>query len=111
MARAMGCSLAASAAMMAAQRGAPRDLAVAGVRPVRDDDHAALGERAGLVEHDRVDAPGRLEHVHALDDTPSDAPRPTPTMTAVGVASPSAHGQAMTSTATARVSGSESVAP
>ena len=31
-----------------------------------DEAHRAGGDRAGLVEHDRVDAAGRLEHLAAL---------------------------------------------
>ena len=65
--------------------------------------HPAGGDGAGLVQHDRVDAAGRLQHLGPRIRMPSWAPRPVPTISAVGVASPSAHGQAMISTATAAV--------
>ena len=68
-----------------------------------DERHPAGGDGAGLVEHDRVDLAGRLEHLGPLMRMPSWAPRPVPTISAVGVASPRAHGQAMISTATAAV--------
>ena len=71
-----------------------------------DERHAAGRDRAGLVEHDRVDPARRLEDSGPLIRMPSCAPRPVPTSSAVGVARPSAHGQAMISTATAAVNAS-----
>ena len=84
--------------------GAPRG---ARRRPRRhvDERHLAGGDGAGLVEDDRVDAPGRLEHLGAADEDPQLAPRPVPTSSAVGVARPSAQGHAMISTATAAPNG------
>jgi hypothetical protein len=56
--------------------------------PVRGGDagqaHPAGRDRAGLVEHDRVDAARGLEDLRALDEQPSCAPRPVPTSNAVG---------------------------
>ena len=66
-----------------------------------DDARLALGQRAGLVDHERVDLLQALERLGVPDQHAGLAPRPTPTMIDIGVASPSAHGQAMISTATA----------
>ena len=70
-----------------------------------DQRRLALGQRAGLVDDQRVDllaaprAPRRSGTAR-----PRSAPRPVPTMIDIGVARPSAHGQAMISTATALTS-------
>ena len=66
-ARAIGCSEACSSAPTSAQR--PRLVLALG-----DDDapqrHPPLRERAGLVEHDRVDAARGLEDLRPLDEQP-----------------------------------------
>ena len=76
-----------------------------------DQLHLAGGHRAGLVQHDGVDDPGRLQHLRPLDQHPIWAPRPVPTSSAVGVARPSAHGHAMISTATAAVNAAVTLCP
>ena len=63
------------------------------------DARLALGQRAGLVEHDRATRPEPFEGLGVANRTPASAPLPVPTMIDVGVARPSAHGQAMISTA------------
>ena len=64
-ARAIGCSDASSTEPA-------RSSAVAGAHALGrdhvDQRHAAGGDRAGLVEHDRVDPAGRLQHLGALDE-------------------------------------------
>ena len=56
----------------------------------------ALGQRAGLVEDDRLDREACSSEAACLNRMPWRAPMPVATTTAVGVASPSASGQAMT---------------
>ena len=56
------------------------------------------GQRAGLVEDDRVDACARSSASPPRNRIPASAPRPVPTMIAVGVARPIAHGQATITT-------------
>ena len=65
----------------------------------------ALGQRAGLVDDERVGACRAVSSASAfLIRTPTRARGRSPTMIAIGVARPSAHGQAMISTATALTS-------
>ena len=65
----------------------------------------ALGQRAGLVDDERVDLLQQLERLGVRDEHAGGARRgPVPTMIDIGVARPSAHGQAMISTATALTS-------
>ena len=64
----------------------------------------AFGQRAGLVDDERVDLLQHFERLGVLDEDAVVAPRPVPTMIAIGVASPSAQGHAMISTATALTS-------
>ena len=52
----------------AGQRAAPRRRSVPAAGDDVDERHRAGRDGAGLVEHDRVDAPGRLEHLGTLDD-------------------------------------------
>ena len=63
-ARAIGCSEASSSAP--ASRSTSARVDAVGEHDV-DEAHAAGGDRAGLVEHDRVDAARRLEDLRALD--------------------------------------------
>ena len=86
---------------------------VASVPSTRDLDqrHLPGGDRAGLVQHDRVDLRVDSSTSGPLMRIPSCAPRPVPTRSAVGVASPSAQGQAMISTATAAVNAAAGVSP
>ena len=65
-ASAIGCSLALSAAP--AKRSSSRSLAPVRHHPA--DTHAAVGDGAGLVEHDRRDPPRLLEHLRPLDQDP-----------------------------------------
>ena len=65
MARAIGCSDASSSEP--ASRSSLVAVDAVGGHDV-DEGHRAGGDGAGLVEHDRVDPPGRLEHLGALDD-------------------------------------------
>ena len=58
----------------------------------------AEGERAGLVEHDRVDAVQRLEDAAALDDAPRRAARPMAPRMASGVPAATPQAPATTST-------------
>ena len=108
-ARAIGCSLASStepASRSSSARSAPSATATS------TQLHPALGHRAGLVEHDRVDRAASARAPRGpLIRMPSCAPRPVPTMSAVGVASPSAQGHAMISTATAAVNAAAASAP
>ena len=69
-------------------------------RPAR----LALGQRAGLVDDQRVDLLQQFQRLGVRNSTPAVAPRPVPTMIDIGVARPSAQGQAMISTATALTS-------
>ena len=62
---------------------------------------ASLGQRAGLVDDDRIDLLQRLQHFGILDQHAFLRSAATPTMIDIGVASPRAQGQAMISTATA----------
>ena len=80
-----------------------QDLAFDESRRRHDCDHVrlAFGERAGLVDHQRVTFSMRSSAWASLISTPACAPRPTPTMIDMGVASPSAQGHAMMSTLTA----------
>lgn len=66
------------------------------------DDRPAEGERAGLVEDDRVDAAGLLQVRATLIRMPRRAPLPIAALMAVGVANPTAHGQATSSMVMAR---------
>ena len=50
--------------------GQPQHLGVAARTVDVHERHPAGGDRAGLVEHDRVDAAGGLEHLGALDQEP-----------------------------------------
>ena len=69
-----------------------------------DQRHPAGGHRAGLVQHDGVDPPGRLQHLRALDQDARAARRGRCRPAARSAwPGPSAHGQAMISTATAAV--------
>ena len=61
----------------------------------------ALGQRAGLVDDERVDFSSVSSTSASLIKHALLAPRPTPTMIDIGVARPRAQGQAMISTATA----------
>ena len=98
MASASGCSLPRS--RLAASRSSS---ASSNPGAGADGGHrrAALGQGAGLVDHQRVDLSSRSSASAFLISTPACAPRPTPTMIDIGVARPSAQGQAMISTDTA----------
>ncbi len=99
---ASGCSLARS--RLAASRSSSASLS-SPVAHHRDQARLALGERAGLVDHQRVDLLQQLRAPRRSSiSTPACAPRPMPTMIDIGVARPSAQGQAMISTATALTS-------
>jgi hypothetical protein len=74
------------------------------VRRQRWSRRAALGERAGLVDDQRVDLLHPLQRLGVLDQDAGLRAAPTPTMIDIGVASPSAQGQAMISTETAATS-------
>ena len=98
-ARASGCSLACSsaAASCSSRRSSTPSAGTTAVtrRP-------ALGERARLVDDERVDRAQALERLGVLHEHAGAARRVrSPTMIDIGVASPSAHGHAMISTATA----------
>ena len=96
---ASGCSLARS--RLAASRSSSSS-STPGAATTDDQPRLALGERAGLVDDQRVDLLQDLQRLGVLDRArPPCAPRPVPTMIDIGVARPSAHGQAMISTATA----------
>ena len=64
----------------------------------------AFGQRAGLVDDQRIDLLERSSASAFLMSTPARRALPTPTMIDIGVARPSAHGHAMISTATAAIS-------
>ena len=100
-AAAIGCSEASSTAP-ASRSSSPASSPGAAVTVV--EAHPPGGDGAGLVQHDGVDDPGRLQHLRALDQRCRAARRGRcrPAV-AVGVARPIAHGQAMISTATAAV--------
>ncbi len=66
-ARAIGCSDAASSAP-AIRSSSPSATPSAGT--IAGDAHPPARDGAGLVEHDRVDAAGRLQHLRALDQQP-----------------------------------------
>ena len=101
-AAASGCSLARS--RLAARRS-ELGLVLARRRDDRDEPRLAFGERARLVDDERVDLLQDLERLGVLDQHARPcAPRPVPTMIDIGVARPRAHGQAMISTATALTS-------
>ena len=92
MARANGCSELDSIAPPS-RSSSPSVVAVMG--DDGDDDRLALGEGAGLVDHDGVDLLHPFERFGVLDEDSHLLPRPTPTMMDIGVARPRAHGQAM----------------
>ena len=98
--RASGCSLARST--LAASRS-NSFLVEAGRRHDGDHLRLAFGQRAGLVDDQRVDLLHALERLGIADQHAGCAPRPTPTMIDIGVARPSAQGHAMISTATAAI--------
>jgi hypothetical protein len=76
----------------------------AGREPMPHHARLALGQRAGLVDHQRVDLLHPLQRLGVLDQHAGLRARPTPTMIDIGVARPSAQGQAMISTETAATS-------
>ena len=106
---ASGCSLSVSTA------AAERQRLSASSTPSSDGDaddlRPPLGERAGLVEDDGVDAAICSSATAFLKRMPRCAPSPVPTMIAVGVARPSASGQVITTTVMAKSSAVETPAP
>ena len=80
-ARASGCSLRALDA-----GGEPQHLVLVERRRRHDRRHRrlALGQRAGLVDHQGVDLLHALERLGVLDQHAGCAPRPTPTMIDIG---------------------------
>ena len=100
-ARAIGCSDACSSAPASrstSARSTP-SATTTSTSAIRAGRH-----RAGLVEHDGVDASGRLQHLGSPDQHAElGAPAGADHAARSGVASPRAHGQAMMRTATAAV--------
>jgi hypothetical protein len=64
----------------------------------------AFGQRAGLVDDQRVDLAEVLDRRRVAEQDAARGRAPVATMMDIGVARPSAHGQAMISTATALIS-------
>ena len=81
-------------------RGRQHRLGSSGARTKSVTRGLPVGQRARLVEHDRVTLCSRSSASALRNRMPFSAPLPVPTMIDVGVARPSAHGQAMISTAT-----------
>ena len=93
------------AAALDAGREAPAPCFIeTGAGTMRDHFRLAFGQRAGLVDDQRVDLFDPLQRLGIPDQNAFLAPRPTPTMIDIGVARPSAQGQAMISTLTAATS-------
>jgi hypothetical protein len=101
MASASGCSLPWS--RLAARRSTSSALKP-GTAHGTLEGRLALGQRAGLVDDQRVDLAQVLDRRRVAEQDARVAPRPVATMIDIGVASPSAQGQAMISTATALIS-------
>jgi hypothetical protein len=99
MAAASGCSLPWS-------RLAARRSTSSASKPARHralEARPAFGQRAGLVDDQRVDLAQVLDRRGVAEQHAVVAPRPVATMIDIGVARPSAQGQAMISTATALI--------
>ena len=81
---ASGCSLDCSSAAASASASSSDAPAATTIEQRR----LAFGQRAGLVDDERVDRSSRSSASAFLTSTPAVAPRPVPTMMAIGVARP-----------------------